>query len=156
MSAGTEELKTASNRKRKLSSYFFSLKFAERKRYLEKLKIDGHELGDPFAMEGEQWSEDLTMWPELEFGDLYTYLIESKGVYTKENLKAYKSLEAYNYYYNQHVQTVYHFSTGLGWSILKAKVNPSQNSADKPHEAWVIIKTQTGSVRTGHCTCKAG
>ena len=71
-------------------------------------------------------------------------------------MKAYKSLEAYNYCYNQHVQTVYHFATGLRWSMLKAKVNPSQNSADNPHEARVIIKSQIRSVRTGHCTCKAG
>ena len=44
------------------------------------------------------------IWPELEFGDIYN-LIETKGVYTKEKLKAYKSLEAYNYYHNGYVQT---------------------------------------------------
>ena len=49
----------------------------------EKLKIDGCELDDPFAIDGEQWSKDLTKWQELEFGDLYTYLIKSKEVYTK-------------------------------------------------------------------------
>ena len=37
-------------------------------------------------------------WPDLVYyGDIYSYLIESKGIYTKENLRAHKSLEAFNY-----------------------------------------------------------
>jgi len=64
--------------------------------YLEKLKISDQELDDPFAIDEEQWSKDLTKWPELEFGNLYTYLIKSKGVYTAESLCPYKSLKAYN------------------------------------------------------------
>ena len=105
-------------------------------------------LDDPFAIDEEWWSEDLTKCPELEFGNLYTYLIKSKGVYTPES---YKSLKAYNYYYNLHVRTVYHYDVGQGWSMLKAKVNPIQN----PYEAWIMVKTQMGYVRNGHCKCKA-
>ena len=36
--------------------------------------------------EAEDWSKDLTKWPGLEFGNLYTYLIKSKGVYMPESL----------------------------------------------------------------------
>ena len=79
----------ASNSQQKISEYFTSLEFTARKRYLEKLKIDGRELDDPFGIDDDQWSEDLTQWPELKFGVLYTYLIDSEGVYTKEKLKAY-------------------------------------------------------------------
>ena len=35
-----------------------------------------------------------------------------------ESLDAYISLEAYNYYYNVHVQTVYYYDVGQGWSTL--------------------------------------
>ena len=79
------------NNQRKRSEYFSSLDFTARKRYLEKFRIDGRELDDPLGIDGDQWSEDLTQWPDLEFGDLYTYLIDSEGIYTKEKLKAYKS-----------------------------------------------------------------
>ena len=46
-----------------------SLEFMARKRYLEKLKINGCELQDPFGIDEDQWFEDLTQWPKLEFGD---------------------------------------------------------------------------------------
>ena len=82
---------------------------------MEKLKVDSRELDDPFAINEDQWSDNLSQWPELELGNIYTYLIETKGVYTKETLKANKSLEAYNYYYNGYVRTVYHFSV-KNWS----------------------------------------
>ena len=86
---------------------------------------------------------------------ILTLFIETKGVYTKEKLKAYESLKAYNYYHNGYVRTVYHFAIDK-CSILKAKVNPSQRAADSNHESWVILNRDAGSVKTGHCTCIAG
>ena len=65
------------------------------------------------------------------------YLIESKGFYTKEKLRAYKSLDAYNYFY---VRTVYYYGVPSSkLCILKAEVNPSQKAAENPHEAWVVL-----------------
>lgn len=95
-----------------------------RKRYLEKLKVGGQELDDPFAISHDQWLDDLTKWPEFEFGDVYMYLIDSEGVYTRGKLKAYKSLDVYNYYYNGYVAT-YCLSLGY-WRIerFKSKSKP--------------------------------
>ena len=47
---------------------------------------------------------------------LYTYLIDTRGQYTIESLKAYKSLEAYNFFYNmascvQHTHHTLHITT---------------------------------------------
>ncbi len=78
---------------------------------------------------------------------LHVLDIGSKGPYTKESLKAYKSLEAYNYFYNGYVRTVYHYGVSSSkFSILKAKVNPSQKAADQNHEAWVVISKESGMV----------
>ena len=140
----------------KLSSYsvyFDSITYTAQKRYVEKL--EQFSLEDPFAITDEEWSEDLSKWPEVEFGNVYTYLINTKGVYTEESLAAYKSLDAYNYFENGHVRTVYHLLTSSHYNILKAKVNPSQNSPDSCHEAWVICEDD-GRIRAGHCTCMAG
>ena len=31
------------------------------------------------------WSEDMTKYPELQFGDVYTYLINTEDQFTKKN-----------------------------------------------------------------------
>lgn len=96
--------------------------------------------------------------PDLTYGDIYEYLIESPGQYTKESLKAYKSFEAYSTFTCGHVKEVsYHpVADSSPFSLLKVLVIPSQRLWDKPHEAWVCLKKQDGSVYCAHCTCMAG
>ena len=137
------------------SDYYSSLDYLAQKRYLEKCRIEGVTLPDPYGVKDENWSEDLSLCPDLQFGDIYTYLIETKGQYTRENLKAYKSLEAYNYFYNGHVRTVYCY-THDRYVIMKAKVNPSQKNPEEAHTAWVILHSATAEIKTAHCNCKAG
>lgn len=139
-----------------MSDYVASLDYTAKKRYLEKLKVDGSvSLKDPYSIAESQWTEDMKEWPEIHFGDLYTYLINTKGIYTKEKLKAYKSLEAYNYFFNGYVRSVLFCLCG-DFGVLKAKVNPSQRSAENCQEAWVALSMNDGSVKTAHCTCMAG
>lgn len=56
------------------------------------------------------------------------------------------------------VRTVFYHDLGIDNSscLLKAKVNPSQRSSDKPHEPWVAVTKKEGRIITGHCTCMAG
>ena len=65
-----------------------------------------------------------------------------------------------NYFHSGYVHTVhlYENSPASKYVILKAKVNPSQKSATDAHiyEAWIMVHKDSGSVRTGHCTCMAG
>lgn len=136
-----------------VSEYFTSLDYLSQRRYVEKLK----NLPDPYGIPEALWLDDVTKWPSIEFGDIYMYLIDSKGPYTKENLKAYKSLESYNYFYNGYVRTVYYYAIPTSkLLILKARVNPSQKAADQNHEAWVIISKENGMIKTAHCKCMAG
>ena len=50
---------------------------------------------DIFQISDGQWRAS---WPPLEFGQIYTYLIDTPGPFTRERLKAYRSLDAFNYY----------------------------------------------------------
>ena len=110
---------------------------------------------DPYGIDENVWINDVTTWPDLQLGDIYTYLIDSKGTFTRETLKAYKSLEAYNYFYNGYVQTVFCHQTNR-LACLKAKVNPSQKASDQGYAAWVILSKDNGSVNATHGNCIAG
>lgn len=54
------------------STYVRSLDFEARKRYITKLHIDSKNISDPYVSQDE-WVDDM---PSLEFGDIYTYLID--------------------------------------------------------------------------------
>ena len=88
-----------------MSDYVRQLDYEARKRYCSKLEIDGGKFPDPYSIQEDQWIDDAEKWPDLEYGDIYNYLIDMPGPYTKENLKAYKSLEAYNFFYSGHIRT---------------------------------------------------
>lgn len=42
---------------------------------------------DPYEILDTKWIDDPKKWPSLEFPQVYTYLIDSPGIFTKESLK---------------------------------------------------------------------
>ena len=62
----------------------------------------------------------MSKWPAIIWRDIYSYLIEKPSVYTKDNLRAYKSLDVYNYVLCGHVQNVKFYDTGIGFCALRA------------------------------------
>ena len=88
--------------------YVETLSKIARDRYLQKLLCVCNRVGDssedcvdrldPYQFAADQWIDDISRWPPVEYPDLYSYLIETPGEFSKEKLKAFKSLEAYNYY----------------------------------------------------------
>ena len=92
----------------KLSDYVLGLEACDRKHYAAKLTLaDGTVLPDPFLLE-QGWTDDISNLPNLSWRDVTQYLIDSPSEFTNEAMKAYKSLEAYNYFVCKHVQDCYH------------------------------------------------
>lgn len=61
----------------------------------EKLKkMNGN---DPYDMEKCEWTADMTNWPVGPYPEIVYYLVITQSAYTLEELKAHKSLQAYNY-----------------------------------------------------------
>ena len=87
-----------------ISAYPSSLPWVARKCYTEKLTISGVTLPDPYSIDQGLWTEDVTSWLTLEFGHLCSYLVDSNGLFTQVSLRAYKSLEGYNYFFNGYVR----------------------------------------------------
>ena len=140
------------------SEYVKSLDPVARSRYHSKLSYNkgASSLPDPYNLKG--WTNNPSSWPDLTFGDLYTYLIETPGIYTKESLKAFKSLEAYQFVISGHVKPLWCHSVGdnIPYCFIKGKVIPSQRINDQPHDAWVCLHKKEASVYAAHCTCMAG
>ena len=129
----------------------------------------------PYDIPDVQWVDDVSKWPPVEFGHLYVYFVETPGGYTLEAIKAYKSLEAYNYYrlvpsfYSRtsyklmlltqslvagYVQCIFMILV-IASTVLKSLVNCSQRINDQPHQPWVAVM-KSGTIVTAHCSCMAG
>ena len=78
--------------------------------YNSKLLYDSgsKSLPGPYSLT-EKWSTNPDTWPDMTFGDIYLYLIDTPSIYTKESMKAYKSLEAYRYVIEVHGLSIYIF-----------------------------------------------
>lgn len=139
-----------------MSLYYKSLPEAPQREYKEKLLRLGIKdlCFDPF-IDGETWEDNVTKWPDVQFGEIYCYLVDTPGQFTRETLKAYRSLEAYNFFHSGWVHTVLSSTLGSDKCFLKAKVNRSQALSEKPHEAWVCVDTDC-TILNAHCTCMAG
>ena len=54
------------------SDYQATLDLEAKKRYQEKLKLESEELRDPYALSENEWCDDITKWPSVEYGDIIT------------------------------------------------------------------------------------
>ena len=65
----------------------------EKRRYEAKLSIVGGL--DPY--EGKwDWSDDVNLLPAITYPDIVNYLLFTPSPYSSDDLRAYKSLDAYN------------------------------------------------------------
>ncbi len=141
----------------KMSEYLKKLDGIAKARYLEKLKLlDLDENGDPYDSKNiSKFVDEMKFWPAIEYGHIFCYYIERPGVYTRQQLMQWKSLEAFNYFQSGHVRDILVWNVSSAYCVVMARVNPSQNSPDKAHHAWIGTK-MNGEIITLHCTCMAG
>ena len=113
---------------KKESLYFKTLILEEdRSHYKKKLTL-GNEvvLEDPFNIEEGNWTTDVKQLSDVCYPDIWNYLIETPSEFTKDKMKAYKSLESYNFFASGNVHQVYiHKIEHQNFSFVKTKVLPS-------------------------------
>ena len=90
------------------SQYVQRLDSTAKARYLQKVEMLGG-IEDPYLRVGStrtlaalEWHD----WPDVEFPDIYGYLIAASSPYTKEELKAYKSMDRYKFVINFELNTL--------------------------------------------------
>ena len=78
------------------SKYFQCLSSESKKRYLAKIsKIENV---DPYCLKKENLNSDTECFPKISYPDIVNYLLFAPSPVTAEELKCYKSMEAYNYF----------------------------------------------------------
>ena len=133
-----------------LSEYAKSLDQHVKRRYLEKIAVLGI---DPETIPSEQFSPECL--PPIEATDLLSYLVLETSYYTKQQFKAYKSLEAYNQMVSGFITCVQGCVVS-GKHVVVAKVRHSQRMNDPPISIW-IVADKDGTIVSAHCLgCKAG
>ena len=69
------------------------------------ISVNPHLLPDLYGIV-ENWKSDVKLMPDFSWGDMYNCLVNSSSEYTQDNLKAYKSLEAFNVFVYNHGQGI--------------------------------------------------
>ena len=98
-----------------------SLPPEQSKRYKEKIDHIGGQ--DPYEVPNGSLSQDPKFLPSITYPDIVNYLIFNQSHYTKDELKAYKGLDAYQLFVSGWVRemgTLVHD----GNCLVKAKVRP--------------------------------
>ena len=142
---------------RSFSTEYQELGRQAKKRYREKLDLIDKRAPNPYAVAGELVENFSDTLPKIEYADIYNYLVTAPSPVTKEELKANKSLQGYNYLTSGWVGAI---STILGSAdgsklVVKAKVRHSQSVSSSGLVPWVAAE-QNGTIICAHCTCKAG
>ena len=79
-----------------VSPYCTNLDHVARERYKQLImKYIGR---DPYLMKTSEFSTEPQDLPTIEAVDITNYLVLQTSYYTKQQMKAYKSLEAYNFF----------------------------------------------------------
>ena len=142
------------------SKYFSKLEGSSKARYEEKLRMLGN-LEDPYLKTTSKLAKiDWREWPNVQYPDIYNYLITTPSPCTKDQLKAYKSMDGYNFAINGWVDKVQvvripqreHSGPAV---LVRARVRHSQRLSAAPLQPWVAAE-DTGVVICAHCTCMAG
>ena len=80
----------------KNQNYFDSLDASARARYLDKISLIENK--DPYTLTPLNWNEDISMWADVEHGDIVNFLVYSTSFNNDKEFKSYKALDSYNFF----------------------------------------------------------
>ena len=135
------------------SEYYAGLTGPAKTRYREKVLTCGF---DPYMLKKSECSEDLADYPSVEYPDIVNYLVLQTSWITGQQMKAYKSMDAYNFFVSGWVNTIFTKPVaGTDKVVVTARVNHSQRARETPLKTWLLAE-KDGNVCMAHCNCMAG
>ncbi|XP_077548335.1 uncharacterized protein LOC144161556 [Haemaphysalis longicornis] len=125
-----------------------------RARYEEKVNMcDGV---DPYTLcAGTDTTADVELLPVTTHADIVNYLVLSTNYVSLAEMKAYKALEAHNYFTSGRVSGMTAMRLPSKRVIVLSEVGHSQRLREAPLKAWILADSD-GSICSAQCTCMAG
>ena len=90
---------------RRVSNYVRWLPTDVRTRYLAKTEALNY---DPYCVREVEFGSDATTWPPVEHVDVINYMTFTSSAYTSDQLKKYKSLDAYKFFQDGWIKKILH------------------------------------------------
>ena len=109
------------------------------KRYNEKTELIGNK--DPYTLSENEFSVDFENFLSISYPDIVNYLVFRPSPYSADDMKAYKSLEAYNQVIEGWVKDVKVNLNENGLTAVKAKVGCSTAQLLHTTICCIFIKT---------------
>jgi hypothetical protein len=106
----------------------------------------------------EHQSESIKLWPPISYVDISVFVQKYGCSLSKELMTSYKTGKAYSLFYNNYLKEVYYHAINKHHPCcyLKAECEHSNRVNDPPHNLWVKVEKETGSIVAAYCTCVAG
>ena len=112
------------------SEYYVGVTGSAKGRYREKVFTCGF---DPYVLKKSECSEDLADYQSVEYPVIVNYLVLQTSWITGQQMKAYKSMDAHNFFVSGWVNTIFTKpAAGTDKVVVTARVNHSQRARDTP------------------------
>ena len=102
------------------SDYFAGLEGPAKSRNQERVMVCGF---DPYALRNIDFSENIELLSKVQCSDIVNYLLLQTSWATKTQMKAYKSMDAYNFFVSGWVNTLCIGSVDADKVVVFARVS---------------------------------
>lgn len=120
-------------------------------RYEHKIQIFCSGI-DPYTLDMFKCNDCLPH--SVTYFDVVEYCINNDSSYTLQSFKAYKALDAYNFYISGWVKKIACKKHAGGYIVI-TNVHHSQRLKEKLLHCWISVDTN-GIILCGHCSCMGG
>ena len=122
-----------------LNRFYSTLDPPSQKRYNEETELIENK--DPYALSENEFSVTLDNFPSMSYPNIVNYLVFRPSPYSADDVKAYKSLEAYNLVIEGWVRDVKVNLNENGLTVVKGKVGCSTAQLLHTTICCIFIKT---------------
>jgi hypothetical protein len=136
-----------------LSDYAKLLPKDARTRYIEKIANISFE--DPYNQDKDVFDYGREHLPQTSYPDIVNYLMFAPSPATSEELKCFKSMDAYHHFVSGFIKSVGVKVYGPDIRLVFSRVLHSMKLSLPPAKSWMIVQS-TGKVLSAHCDCTAG